>query len=69
MSEAVHVDYMRILTNPGFSSANGVEKLFQKGGIEILLLEGFDYLSGVCVPASCATAQALPSALHVMARC
>jgi tetratricopeptide (TPR) repeat protein len=50
MSEAVYGDYMRILTNPNLGGANGAEKLFQKYGIEMLLLDGFDYLSGSVYP-------------------
>lgn len=44
LSEAAYADYGRILTN------TDTDKLIQKYGIQMLVLEGFDYLSGQVYP-------------------
>jgi tetratricopeptide (TPR) repeat protein len=46
LSEEVYADYKRILTNTDQST----EKLLQKYGIQMVVVEGFDYLSGQVYP-------------------
>jgi tetratricopeptide (TPR) repeat protein len=46
LSEEVYADYKRILTNADQSS----EELLQKYGIQMVVMDGFDYLSGQVYP-------------------
>jgi len=45
LNEEVYADYKRILTN-----TDSAEKLLRKYGIEMVVVEGFDYLSGQVYP-------------------
>jgi tetratricopeptide (TPR) repeat protein len=57
LSEEVYADYKRILTNTdsagvtaGSATGQSTQKLLQKYGIQIVVAEGFDYLSGQVYP-------------------
>ncbi|HXB68404.1 MAG TPA: tetratricopeptide repeat protein [Candidatus Acidoferrales bacterium] len=50
LSEEVYADYKRILTNADSAGGLGTEKLLQKYGIQMVVAEGFDYLSGQVYP-------------------
>jgi tetratricopeptide (TPR) repeat protein len=50
LSEEAYADYGRILMNTDSAGGKGAEKLLQKYGIQMLVLEGFDYLSGQVYP-------------------
>ena len=49
LSEEAYADYRRILYS-SFVGPDGSEKLIEKYGIGMLILEGFDYLSGQVYP-------------------
>jgi tetratricopeptide (TPR) repeat protein len=50
LSEEVYADYKRILTNADSAGGRSAEKLLQKYGIQMVVVEGFDYLSGQVYP-------------------
>jgi tetratricopeptide (TPR) repeat protein len=50
LSEEVYADYKRILTNTDSAGGRSAEKLLQKYGIQMVVVEGFDYLSGQVYP-------------------
>jgi tetratricopeptide (TPR) repeat protein len=49
LSEEAYADYKRILYG-NFAGDSGSERLLQKYGIQMLVMEGFDYLSGQVYP-------------------
>jgi tetratricopeptide (TPR) repeat protein len=50
LSEEAYADYRHILMNTDSAGRKGAEKLFEKYGIQMLVFEGFDYLSGQVYP-------------------
>jgi tetratricopeptide (TPR) repeat protein len=50
LNEEVYADYKRILTNADAAGGRSAEKLLQKYGIQMAVVEGFDYLSGQVYP-------------------
>ena len=50
LNEEVYADYKRILTGDAVSGRGSTEKLLQKYGIQMVVAEGFDYLSGQVYP-------------------
>ncbi len=50
LSEEVYADYKYILTHAASSGGESTEKLLQKYGIQMVVAEGFDYLSGQVYP-------------------
>ena len=50
LSEEVYADYKRILINSDSTGSQSSEKLLQKYGIQMVIAEGFDYLSGQAYP-------------------
>jgi tetratricopeptide (TPR) repeat protein len=50
LSEEVYADYKHILTHVASSGGESTEKLLQKYGIQMVVAEGFDYLSGQVYP-------------------
>ena len=50
LSEEAYADYRHILMYTDSSGRKGAEKLFEKYGIQMLVFEGFDYLSGQVYP-------------------
>ena len=50
LSEEAYADYRRILMYTDSEGRKGAEKLFEKYGIQMLVFEGFDYLSGQVYP-------------------
>jgi tetratricopeptide (TPR) repeat protein len=50
LSEEAYADYGHILTNTDSTGGKSAEKLLRKYGIQMVVLEGFDYLSGQVYP-------------------